>query len=181
MPRKNMALEYRLTRYHRIGSPTDRERVEGDRPLECALCHADKSVASLVDDMERLWDKTFDRGRLRALYGNLGENALLATLERGRPHEQVVAAMTLADQHKTAAAPAIARLLVSTYPLARRFAAKALAALTDKPCGIDVDGTLDDIRTKLEGCGFDPAVLPQRASPARPLRKTVPAELNEED
>ena len=37
-----------LTRYHRIGSPTDRARVEGDRPLECALCHADKSVAELV-------------------------------------------------------------------------------------------------------------------------------------
>jgi predicted CXXCH cytochrome family protein len=31
MPRKNMALTYSLTRYHRIGSPTDRERVERAR------------------------------------------------------------------------------------------------------------------------------------------------------
>ena len=181
MPRKNMALDYRLTRYHRIGSPTDRERVEGDRPLECALCHADQSVASLVDDMERLWNKTFDRGRLRTLYGDLGANALLATLVRGRPHEQVVAAMTLAEQHKTAAAPSIARLLASSYPLARRFAAKALASLADKPCAIDVDGSLDDIRTSLAGCGFDSAVLPQRTSPARTLGAPVPAEPNEED
>ena len=30
MARKNLGLEYRLTRYHRIGSPTDRDRVERD-------------------------------------------------------------------------------------------------------------------------------------------------------
>ena len=61
MPRKNMGLGYALTRYHRIGSPTDAARVERDRPLECALCHADRSVASLVGDMERLWGKRYDR------------------------------------------------------------------------------------------------------------------------
>ena len=44
MPRKNVGLRYELTRYHRIGSPTDEARVYGDRPLECALCHADWSV-----------------------------------------------------------------------------------------------------------------------------------------
>ena len=44
MPRKNMGLDGSLTRYHRIGSPTDPARVLGDRPLECALCHADRSV-----------------------------------------------------------------------------------------------------------------------------------------
>src|SRR5262249_36661310 len=47
MPKKNMGLGYALTRYHRIGSPTDRERVELDRPIECALCHTDKSVGEL--------------------------------------------------------------------------------------------------------------------------------------
>ena len=55
MPKKNTGLGYQLTRYHRIGSPTDAARVEKDRPLECALCHADKSVASLVSTMECLF------------------------------------------------------------------------------------------------------------------------------
>ena len=166
MPRKNMALDYSLTRYHRIGSPTDRERVEGDRPLECALCHADKSVAALVGDMERLWGKQYDRGKLRALYGDLEGNALVATLERGRPHEQVAAAMVLAEHKVDSAAPKVALLLTSPYPLARRFAAQALASMLDKPCAVDVDATLTDIKQALAGCGLDPAEL----QPAAPMR-----------
>ena len=55
MPRKNMGLDGVLTRYHRIGSPTEPARVLGDRPLECALCHADASVRHLVDAMEAWW------------------------------------------------------------------------------------------------------------------------------
>ena len=44
MPQKNMSLDNRLGRYHRIASPTETAKVEGDRPLECALCHGDKPV-----------------------------------------------------------------------------------------------------------------------------------------
>jgi predicted CXXCH cytochrome family protein len=154
MPRKNMALDYALTRYHRIGSPTDRERVEGDRPLECALCHADKSVAALVGDMERLWGKNYDRAKLRALYGDLEGNALLLTLERGRPHEQVTAAMVLAEHKVTSAAPQVARLLTSPYPLARRFAAQALTAMLGQPCAIEVDASAADTKQALARCGL---------------------------
>ena len=64
MPKKNMGLDYALTRYHRIGSPTDPARVERDRPLECALCHADKSVDALVGTMEPWWGKRYDREAL---------------------------------------------------------------------------------------------------------------------
>jgi hypothetical protein len=166
MPRKNMALDYSLARYHRIGSPTDRERVEGDRPLECALCHADKSVAALVGDMERLWGKQYDRGKLRALYGDLEGNALMTTLERGRPHEQVAAAMVLAEHKMDSAAPKVARLLSSPYPLARRFAAQALASMLGRPCPVDVDATLAEIKQALAGCGLDLAEL----QPAAPMR-----------
>ena len=155
MPRKNMALDYALTRYHRIGSPTDRERVEGDRPLECALCHADKSVAVLVGDMERLWGKHYDRRKLRALYGDLDNNALLVTLERGRPHEQVAAAMVLAEQKVDSAAPLVARLLASPYPLARRFAAQALTSMLGQPCAIDVDASFAENQQVLARCGLE--------------------------
>jgi hypothetical protein len=150
-----MALDYSLTRYHRIGSPTDRERVEGDRPLECALCHADKSVAALVGDMERLWERHYDRDKLRALYGDLDANALLATVERGRPHEQVAAAMVLAEHKMNSSAPQVARLFTSPYPLARRFAAQALASMLDKPCTIDVDASPADTTQALARCGID--------------------------
>jgi predicted CXXCH cytochrome family protein len=67
MPKKNMGLDYALVRYHRIGSPTDRERVEGDRPLECALCHADRSVDQIVKTMERFWGKRYYRAALLPL------------------------------------------------------------------------------------------------------------------
>ena len=176
MPRKNMALDYSLTRYHRIGSPTDRERVEGDRPLECALCHADKSVASLVDTMERWWGKKYERGRLTALYGQLEANALLATLARGRPHEQVVAAMVLAENQVTAAAPLVANLLSSPYPLARRFAAQALTTLRGQPCDIDVDASREEIRAALAACGLDAAELPAVKVP-----RGNPVEAGDED
>ena len=176
MPRKNMALTYSLTRYHRIGSPTDRERVEGDRPFECALCHVDKSVTSLVVDSERWWNKHYDRARLQELYGDLESNALLATLERGRPHEQVAAAMVLAEHKVKSAAPQIAPLLLSPYPLARRFAAQALASLLDKRCAVDVDADAESIRHTLEECGISLSV-PAVASPGH--RKM--AEPSEED
>ena len=166
MPRKNMALDYTLTRYHRIGSPTDRERVEGDRPLECALCHVDKSVAAVVGDMERLWGKHYDKAKLRALYGDLEGNALLATLARGRPHEQVAAAMVLAEHKVTSAAPQVARLLVSPYPLARRFAAHALTAMLTSPCAIDVDAPSAEIEQALARCGVSLADVPT-AAPTR--------------
>ena len=164
MPRKNMALNYSLTRYHRIGSPTDRERVEGDRPLECALCHADKSVAALVGDMERLWGKHYDRGKLRALYGDLTANALLATLLKGRPHEQVVAAMVLAEHNDRSAAPEVARLLLSPYPLARRFAAQALNSMLSQPCTMDVDASPAEIGRAMALCGLDISTLPPSAA-----------------
>ena len=176
MPRKNMALTYSLTRYHRIGSPTDRERVEGDRPIECALCHVDKSVASLVDDSERWWNKHYDRARLRALYGDLESNALVATLERGRPHEQVTAAMVLAEHKVKATAPQIAPLLLSPYPLARRFGARALTSLLDEPCAVDVDADAESIRRALEKCGISLSA-PTIVLPSH--RKTI--EPSEED
>lgn len=123
MPRKNLGLGYRLTRYHRIGTPADRVRVERDRPLECALCHTDRSVASLVDTMERWWGRSYDRDRLRELYGrNLSVNPLRIALQYGKPHERVVAAAVLGEAQDRTATGAIAKTArppVSAGPLLR--------------------------------------------------------------
>src|SRR5262249_49872835 len=91
MVKKNMSLDTQLGRYHRIGRPTDAGRVLSDRPLECAVCHGDRSVATLVADMERMYGKTYDRGALQRLYGDLEQNVLTTTLQHGKAHEQVVA------------------------------------------------------------------------------------------
>jgi len=115
--------------------------------------------------MERLWEKHYDRGKLRALYGDLDANALLVTLERGRPHEQVTAAMAIAEHKMNSAAPQVARLLASPYPLARRFAAQALASMLDKPCTIDVDAAPADTLQALARCGLDLPDLPATAPP----------------
>ena len=147
MAKKNMGLDYALIRYHRIGSPSDPRRVLGDRPVECALCHADKSVEYLVSTMERWWGKQYDRGALRALYGDdLTVNALRATLERGKAHEQAAAIAVLGQSGDRAAIPAIAAQLAHEYPLVRYFAQRALETLPGAPVAIDVGASAAEVR-----------------------------------
>lgn len=147
MPKKNMGLDYGLTRYHRIGSPTERRRVEADRPVECALCHADQSVEGLVSTMERWWGKRYDRAALRALYGDdLSVNALRATLARGKPHEQAVAIAVLGEARDRSAIPLLAAQLSHDYPLVRYFAQRALETVTGAPVPIDVGAPAAEVR-----------------------------------
>ena len=162
MPRKNMGLDGTLTRYHRIGSPTDAARVLGDRPLECALCHADRSVGSLVDAMERWWPVRYPRQRLQELYGSLDANVMRATLELGKPHEQAVAMATLGAARDRSAAPLIARQLVGDYPLVREWAKRALTSILGR---CDVDLAADDaaIARAAASCG---GIIPSAPVPA---------------
>jgi predicted CXXCH cytochrome family protein len=147
MAKKNMGLDYGLIRYHRIGAPTDPRRVLGDRPIECALCHADRSVEDLVSTMERWWNKRYDRAALQALYGgDLTVNALRATLARGKPHEQAVAIAVLGQSGDRSAIPAIAAELAHDYPLVRYFAQRALETLTGAPVAIDVGAPAAEVR-----------------------------------
>jgi len=140
MPQKNMGLAYELTRYHRIGSPTDRARVEGDRPLECALCHTDKSVETLVSTMERFWGKRYDRDALRKLYGeNLGINALEAALTLGKPHEQGTAVAIAGRDQRKDLLPEVVNVLGNDYPLVRFFARHAIERITGSPLPIDLN------------------------------------------
>jgi hypothetical protein len=121
--------------------------VLGDRPVECALCHAERSVEDLVSTIERWWGKRYDRGALRALYGDdLTVNALRATLERGKPHEQAVAIAVLGQSGDRTAIPAIAAQLAHDYPLVRYFAQRALETLTGAPVAIDVGAPAADVR-----------------------------------
>lgn len=142
MPAKTMGLDGDLTAYHRIGSPTAMEKVLLDRPLECALCHADKSVSSLLTTMETWWNKRYDRPSLEKLYGDLGANVLLATAERGKPHEQGVAYAALGRAGASAppgTVPALAAGLRHPYPLVRGYAKRGLETLSGRPVPIDLD------------------------------------------
>ncbi len=127
MPKKNMGLAYDFTAYHRIGSPTDTARVQGDRPLECALCHADRSVEQIVATMEKWWNKSYDRRALSRLYGaDLAQSAVRLTLIGGKPHEKALAADVAARQKLPGTLDATAALLGSEYPLVRYFARSSL-------------------------------------------------------
>ncbi len=140
MAKKNMGLAYELTRYHRIGSPTDRERVEGDRPLECALCHADKSVEQLVATMERFWGKKYDRNALRQLYGqDLSVNAIEASLQYGKPHEEGTAVAIAGREQQRAWLPLVVGQLGNDYPLVRYFARHAVEQITGAPLPVDLN------------------------------------------
>jgi hypothetical protein len=139
MPKKNMSLDGDLSRYHRIGSPTDPARVHLDRPLECALCHADATVASLVTTMEKWYPRKYDREGLAKLYGSVDANVLLATAERGKPHEQAVAFQILGDTKRKDAIPLLAGQLTHPYPIVRGYAKRALDAIEGAVIPIDLD------------------------------------------
>jgi predicted CXXCH cytochrome family protein len=139
MPKKNLSLDGALSRYHRIGSPNDPERVLLDRPMECALCHGDKTPESLAATMEAWWKRPFDRIALGKLYGDLDGNVLLATASRGKPHEQAVAFYLLGEARVKAAVPLLASQLTHPYPLVRGYAKRALEAIAGAPSDIDLD------------------------------------------
>jgi predicted CXXCH cytochrome family protein len=145
MPKKNLALDGTLSRYHRIGSPNDPQRVLLDRPMECALCHTDKTVESLAGTMEEWWKRPFDREALRKLYGALDANVLLVTAERGKPHEQAVAFYLLGEARSKPAIPILASQLTHPYPLVRGYAKRALDRIVGTPVAIDIDAEDADI------------------------------------
>jgi predicted CXXCH cytochrome family protein len=149
MPRKNMGLGYELTRYHRIGSPTDPARVEGDRPLECALCHPDRRVGELVEDMERWWGHRYDRPRLLALYGDLSAPVLAATAARGKPHEQATALAVMGEARLPGAEAPLAAALSHPYPLVRNYARRGLEAVRGAAVPINLDQDAEDIRVEV--------------------------------
>jgi hypothetical protein len=171
MPRKNMGLGYALTRYHRIGRPNDPTRVERDRPLECALCHAEKSVAELTGTMERWWGKRYDRAALLNLYGDLQARPLEATLARGKAHEQATALGALGSARVARASaetiPAVARQLAHPFPLVRHYARRALAALQGD-CAVDLDRPTAEIAAAVRRCV--PAAFPDGAPAGTPAR-----------
>jgi predicted CXXCH cytochrome family protein len=151
MPKKNMGLDYALVRYHRIGSPNDKKRVAGDRPLECALCHADKSVESIAKTMEDWYRTPIDRAALKKLYGeDLGTNTLRATLFRGKPHEQAVAMMTMAAARSPNAIAVIAPHMAHEYPLVRFYARRAIEDLTGTKVDIDVNKSAAELRPLID-------------------------------
>ncbi len=139
MPKKNMGLAYEFTRYHRIGSPTDEARVLGDRPLDCALCHADRSVEQITSTMEKWWGKRYDRAALQRLYGaDLRKNPVRLTLLAGKPHEQALAADIAVGQGLSETTDGIVALLDNPYPLVRYFARHALERRLGRPLSLDM-------------------------------------------
>jgi len=140
MPKKNMGLAYEFTRYHRIGSPTDEARVLGDRPLDCAICHAERSVDQIVSTMEKWWGKRYDRARLKRLYGSdLRENPVRVTLLGGKPHERALAADIATRQNLPGTTDAIVALLDNPYPLVRYFARHSLERRFDAELPLDMN------------------------------------------
>jgi predicted CXXCH cytochrome family protein len=138
MAKKNMSLDGKTTRYHRIGSPADRERVENDRPLECAICHEKKTVRELLGDMKKMWNVSFDENKVAALYaGNLDQNAILATLANGKPHEKAPALFVAGQTKMIAAAGYAAQEMSGPYPIVRGYAVRALESIYGEASPVD--------------------------------------------
>jgi len=152
MAKKNLSLDGALSRYHRIGSPTDTDRVLGDRPLECALCHADRSVLALVTSMETWWGKRYDRQVLDRMYGDLDANALRATVTHGKPHEKPVALFVLGRARDRSAGGLFAAELGDEYPMVRDYAADALRATYGDACDLDLSKDRATVAAAMARC-----------------------------
>jgi predicted CXXCH cytochrome family protein len=146
MPRKNMSLGYGLTRYHRIGSPTDDSRVERDRPLECAICHADRSVGTLLDDIARLWGHRYDPRHIARLYGDaLDVDPLRVTLERGKPHEQATAIVLMGERGNREDLPRLLSAMSHDYPIVRYLARESIARIVGARPSLDMNLPADEL------------------------------------
>jgi HEAT repeat protein len=97
--------------------------------------------------MEQWWHKKYDRAALKALYGDdLNVNAIRATLERGKPHEQAAAIGVLGEAKDKTAVAALVPMLSHEYPLVRFYAQRALQLITGDPVAIDVGGAAADVK-----------------------------------
>ncbi|MEO9232373.1 MAG: hypothetical protein ABI421_03475 [Polyangiaceae bacterium] len=153
MAKKNMSLDGKTTRYHRIGSPTDRDRVEQDRPLECALCHEKKTVRELLTAMKNFWNVSFDENKVASLYaGNLDQNAILATLANGKSHEKAPALFVAGQTKMLAAAGYAAQEMTGPYPIVRGYAERALETIFGEASPVD---PLSDDDTKIAAATRD--------------------------
>jgi hypothetical protein len=153
-------------------------RVERDRPLECALCHADKTVAELTGIMERWWGKRYDRNALVELYGSLDARPIEATLARGKAHEQAVALSVAGGARLPGVVPAVARQVVNPFPLVRYYARRALEALRG-PCAVDLDRDTPEITAAVARCV--PEAFPQDPPAAAAGTKARAPEAPDED
>lgn len=160
MPKKNIGLNTNLTAYHRIGTPNDPRRVLNDRPVECGICHAEKSPHDLVDQMEDWWGGSYDRKRLQVLYPRRTTSVAAQTLEYGKPHEQVIALHLLATNPSLVSREEIAALLTHDIPLVRYHAQEALKKLEGVPVDIDLHrdrkAIAEEVRTWLENAEASP-------------------------
>lgn len=175
MPAKNLSLDGTLSRYHRIGSPNDPARVTLDRPMECALCHADARVDVLLDTMTTWWKKPFDRDGVARLYGGGSANVLLETVKRGKPHEQAVAMHVLGEHRVQAAVPELAAQLTHAYPIVRGYAKRGLEEIlgSKAPPSLDLDGSgaaIDAAARSWLGArtSANPSVKPAGGAPVLP-------------
>jgi len=103
--------------------------------------------------MERWWGRRYSRPALAQLYGDdLNRNALVATVERGKAHEQSAAIVALGEHHQTQGTMAVARQVLNPYPLVRSYALRALRSLTGRDCPIDLDRSDAEITGALGRC-----------------------------
>jgi hypothetical protein len=113
---------------------------------------------------------------LRALYGALDANPILATVSVGKPHEQAVA-MAILGEHKVAAAlPLLSVQLTHPIPIVRYYAVNAIEAVLGHALPIDLFTDNAKIRARAD------ALLPSATGVVvEPAGKPAPADGEEED
>ena len=74
--------------------------------------------------MTAWWKRPFETAALEKLYGSLDANVLIATVERGKPHEVATAAYVLTNidaPRRGEAMRALGPALTNPYPLVRGY------------------------------------------------------------
>ena len=145
-------------------------REDFQLPHERRQSGLDKVLLAVLQD---------DRAALANLYGTLDARPLSATLTRGKAHEQAVAVAALADAHRTEALPGIARQLANPFPLVRYYAKRAVDALADRPCAVDLDRPTPEIVAATRACV--PGAFPDTVPAALPAKGRTRSDDTDED
>jgi hypothetical protein len=97
-----------------------------------------ETVRELLTAMKNFWNVSFDENKVAALYaGNLEQNAIVATLANGKPHEKAPALFVAGQTKMLAAAGYAAQEMSGSYPIVRGYAMRALESIYGEASPVD--------------------------------------------
>lgn len=150
MPRITQGIS-RMVRSHRISVPVDPRMLAAGAPNACNACHADKSAAWTIRELQRLWNRRIDSGPdwAQRWGGSLDTPAMDAWEGSSSPNLKAVLVDVLARRHDVDSMARLVTLLDDPRRTTRALAWIALQRRVGRSLGVDeIDVAASSARRK---------------------------------